>query len=367
MDIRGKEFLQRHKLSVPALALSILVALSLACDLSTPPSKSPSTLTSVTPPVTETALQPAATVPAVTTEKEKEDQANLNFAIELERVVGTPHEIPITRPEIYDRLGNLSNYDEWNKDRPKIAQFGNDKGEKVWFGVQADGEIKLTAPHDYGQPFKYPEYDGTKPLVITFDSSFNDLLAKNYLIVYGNQAEITAFNNDEFKNIAKNFLEQYFANTSVPNRALHLVMVKPNNGFPFVNAGSLGNRTPRPDTAQMGQNHYESGTQSGQLVVGRADVMISCQPTQNSANRFGISMDKALKQVLANEIIDLGVKAASGNYDAIVAKKVPETPGTVLSFAVPYDPEMAKIILGEDAYQNFVDYLVNQMATFGQK
>lgn len=309
----------------------------------------------------------ATEVPLATETLTATSRENLNFAHELEIITGSftgdlsnPDFSTITREEIFGRLGNVSNYPTWMRNE-KIAEFTNQKGQKITFSTDENGEVKLKIDAQNPERVEYPRYDG-KNVILEFDEKQDGKDVRNYLVVYGTDDVLSRFESDDAKLKAKNFLKEYFVSTFPTLRVLHLVMVKNDSIINFADIGNTGVSLQPNMVDNLAQAIYVTGVDKNtrQKQVGRADVFLSLEKTHNSSLEYGIPLTDTLTQVFVNEITDLEIKRVTANYDGSKGKQ-PEAPGTIISFAAAYDPELASKILGGKSYLPFVDFLVTEM------
>lgn len=352
-----KEFFTTSKITAAALLVMSGIFLT-GCG--TPTSTNQEQLpASVSPQATEI---PLATETLTATSRE-----NLNFAHELEIITGSftgdlsnPDFSTITREEIFGRLGNVSNYPTWRR-KEGIAKLINQKGQTITFSTDENGEVKFAIDAQNPERVEYPKYDG-KNVILEFEEKQDGKDVRNYLVVYGTDDILSKFESDEAKLKAKNFLKEYFVSTSPTLRVLHLVMVKNDSIINFADIGNTGVSL-RPDMVKnLAQATYVTGVDKDtrQKQVGRADVFLSLEKTHNSSLEYGIPLTDTLTQVFVNEITDLEIKRVTENFDGSKGKQ-PEAPGTIISFAAAYDPELASKILGGKSYLPFVEFLVREM------
>jgi hypothetical protein len=302
-----------------------------------------------------------------------QNAANLNSAHDLEMAAGTfkgtlsePVFGAMTREDIFWRLGNVSTYSAWQKNQSLIAELTNQYGQKITFGTDEEGEVKLTIDAQNSERVQYPQFDGGHSIFefdekyVGIDQRFQGQGVKNYLIIYGNSDVLSGFKNESFKQAAELFLKEYFISTSSPNRVLHLVIAKNNAQIDFVDVLNSGHN-PKPNSLvdNLGQSVY-SGVANGQNFALRADVVLSLETIHDNSLKYGIPLDKTLTHVLANEIIDLEIRRVTGNIDGSKGKQ-PEAPGTIESYAAVYDSDLASTILGGKSYLPFVNFLTSEM------
>lgn len=169
--------------------------------------------------------------------------------------------------------------------------FYNNRGQRLEAFIDSKGNPIISRPMGSGYEVNYT--------LNTQDNEPKSLdNGRNFLVCYGNH-EIclpTTLN----KIIVGSFLDDYFRNSAVEFNVIHMDFRKEKKGF--VNIGDL-KKPPIPENLGRGQTLFSFDEKAGQIR--RIDIIVNLSEIHSHALKFGLSLDQALKEVFANEKINL--------------------------------------------------------------